>query len=128
MLTCAHNHTITPAGKSSLLNAICGEERSIVCDMSGTTRDAVDTPVTLPSGERLTLIDTAGIRKRARVADSKDGAESISVDRAMRAMGRAEVVVMVIDAAEGVTQQVGCRGGFVLLRCRCFASFSRCLD
>jgi hypothetical protein len=78
-----------------------------VCDMSGTTRDAVDTPVTLPGGERLTLIDTAGIRKRARVADSKDGAESISVDRAMRAMGRAEVVVMVIDAAEGVTQQVG---------------------
>lgn len=88
------------------MNAIVGEERSIVCDMSGTTRDAVDTPVTLPGGERLTLIDTAGIRKRARVADSKDGAEAISVDRAMRAMGRAEVVVMVVDASEGVTQQV----------------------
>jgi hypothetical protein len=80
-----------------------------VCDMSGTTRDAVDTPVTLPGGQKLTLIDTAGIRKRARVAGSKDGAESISVERAMRAMGRAEVVVMVIDASEGVTQQVGAR-------------------
>ncbi|KAI8466297.1 MAG: P-loop containing nucleoside triphosphate hydrolase protein [Monoraphidium minutum] len=96
-------------GKSSLVNAIVGEERSIVCDMSGTTRDAVDTPVTLPSGQRLTLIDTAGIRKRARVADSKDGAEQISVDRALRAMGRAEVVVMVIDATEGVTQQARAR-------------------
>lgn len=60
-----------PAGKSSLLNAICGEERSIVCDLSGTTRDAVDTTITLPDGQKLLLIDTAGIRKRARVADSK---------------------------------------------------------
>jgi len=59
------------AGKSSLLNAICGEERSIVCDLSGTTRDAVDTTITLPDGQKLMLIDTAGIRKRARVADSK---------------------------------------------------------
>lgn len=58
-------------GKSSLLNAICGEERSIVCDLSGTTRDAVDTTITLPDGQKLMLIDTAGIRKRARVADSK---------------------------------------------------------
>jgi GTP-binding protein len=61
----------TPPGKSSLLNAICGEERSIVCDLSGTTRDAVDTTITLPDGQKLLLIDTAGIRKRARVADSK---------------------------------------------------------
>jgi len=92
-------------GKSSLLNAICGEERSIVCDMSGTTRDAVDTEVTLPSGQRLTLIDTAGIRKRTKVADSKDGAEQLSVDRALRAMRRAEIVVIVIDGSEGITQQ-----------------------
>ena len=55
------------AGKSSLLNAICGEERVIVCDMSGTTRDAVDTEVTLDSGAKLKLIDTAGIRKRSKV-------------------------------------------------------------
>ena len=93
-----------------MLNAICGEERSIVCDMSGTTRDAVDTEVTLPSGQKLTLIDTAGIRKRAKVADSKDGPESLSVDRALRAMKRADVAVMVIDASEGVTQQVGGAG------------------
>eukprot|EP00878_Enallax_costatus_P023248 GHUV01024717.1.p1 GENE.GHUV01024717.1~~GHUV01024717.1.p1 ORF type:complete len:327 (+),score=101.97 GHUV01024717.1:120-1100(+) len=92
-------------GKSSLLNAVCGEERSIVCDMSGTTRDAVDTTITLPGGQQLTLIDTAGIRKRARVADSKDGAEQLSVDRALRALSRAEVVVIVVDASEGVTQQ-----------------------
>ncbi|KXZ52493.1 hypothetical protein GPECTOR_9g537 [Gonium pectorale] len=92
-------------GKSSLLNAIAGEERSIVCDMSGTTRDAVDTRITLPGGERLTLIDTAGIRKRARVAGSPDGAEQISVERAMRAVRRADVAVLVVDAVEGVTQQ-----------------------
>ena len=92
-------------GKSSLLNAICGEERSIVCDMSGTTRDAVDTELILPDGQKLILIDTAGIRKRSKVADSKDGPESLSVDRALRAMSRAEVAVMVIDASEGITQQ-----------------------
>ena len=55
------------SGKSSLLNAICGEERSIVCNMSGTTRDAVDTEVTLPGGQKLLLVDTAGIRKRTKV-------------------------------------------------------------
>ena len=60
--------SIPCAGKSSLLNSICGEERSIVCDMSGTTRDAVDTELTLPSGQKLMLIDTAGIRKRAKVS------------------------------------------------------------
>ncbi len=77
-----------------------------MCDLSGTTRDAVDTRVTLPGGRRLTLIDTAGIRKRSRVADSPDGAEQLSVDRAMRAVRRADVAVLVIDAVEGVTQQV----------------------
>ncbi len=167
-----------PAGKSSLLNAMCGEERVIVCDLSGTTRDAVDTVVTLPSGQKLKLIDTAGIRKRTKVraggpplcplggwgggegrrdaplcrlltslappprrqqprrtcpapvlgarrmgarharpsmrcvcarvqvAGSKDGAEQLSVERALRAMRRAEVVVAVLDASEGITQQV----------------------
>ncbi len=58
-------------------------------------------------GKKLTLIDTAGIRKRARVADSPDGAEQLSVDRAMRAVRRADVAVLVVDATEGVTQQVG---------------------
>ncbi len=56
------------AGKSSLLNALCGEERVIVCDLSGTTRDAVDTEITLPDGKKLKLIDTAGIRKRTKVS------------------------------------------------------------
>ena len=78
-----------------------------MCDMSGTTRDAVDTPLTLPDGTKLTLIDTAGIRKRSKVADSPDGAEVLSVDRAMRAVRRAEVAVLVVDAVEGITQQVG---------------------
>lgn len=69
--------------------------------------------VTLPTGKKLTLIDTAGIRKRSRVADSPDGAEQISVDRAMRAVRRADVAVLVIDAVEGITQQVraGAVGG-----------------
>eukprot|EP00775_Hariotina_reticulata_P007231 gene7231-7444_t len=106
-------------GKSSLLNAICGEERSIVCDMSGTTRDAVDSTITLPDGQQLTLIDTAGIRKRARVADSKDGAEQLSVDRAMRAVSRAEVVVIVVDGSEGVTQQEGCAAVVVVNKWDC---------
>ena len=79
--------------------------------MSGTTRDAVDTSITLPSGQKLTLIDTAGIRKRTKVAGSADGAEQLSVDRALRAVRRAEVVVQVLDASEGVTQQVRVAGG-----------------
>ena len=83
--------------------------------MSGTTRDAVDTKITLPSGQVITLIDTAGIRKRARVAESKDGAEQLSVDRAVRALGRAEVVVIVVDASEGVTQQVRRRRSWFLV-------------
>lgn len=62
-----------------------GEERSIVSAMSGTTRDAIDTELTLPDGKRFTLIDTAGIRKRTAVASSDDGAEPLSVNRALQA-------------------------------------------
>ncbi|KAJ9514837.1 hypothetical protein QJQ45_028497 [Haematococcus lacustris] len=98
-------HQHSTIRKSSLLNAMCGEERVIVCDMSGTTRDAVDTDFTLPSGQKLKLIDTAGIRKRTRVASSKDGPEQLSVDRALRSIRKAEVVVALIDASEGITQQ-----------------------
>jgi GTP-binding protein len=77
-----------------------------VCDLSGTTRDAVDTRLTLPSGEEVVLIDTAGMRKRAKVASGSEAAfEQLSVDRALRAVSRADVVVAVVDAAEGVTQQ-----------------------
>ena len=82
-----------------------------MCDMSGTTRDAVDTEVTLLDGQKLVLIDTAGIRKRTKVADSRDGAEQLSVDRAIRAARRADVAVLVVDAEEGVTQQVGLGAG-----------------
>ena len=63
-----------------------GEERSIVSAMSGTTRDAIDTELTLPDGKRFTLIDTAGIRKRTAVASSDDGAEPLSVNRALQAI------------------------------------------
>ena len=63
-----------------------GEERSIVSAMSGTTRDAVDTELSLPDGRRFTLIDTAGIRKRTAVASSDDGAEPLSVNRALQAI------------------------------------------
>ncbi len=63
-----------------------GEERSIVSPVSGTTRDAIDMDVTLPDGRAFKLIDTAGIRKRVAVADSKDGAEPLSVGRAMSAI------------------------------------------
>ncbi|GAB4813056.1 hypothetical protein N2152v2_000102 [Parachlorella kessleri] len=92
-------------GKSSLLNAIVGKERSIVSSMAGTTRDAIDTDVTTPDGRSFKLVDTAGVRKRTAVAGSKDGAESLSVERAFRAVRRCEVAVLVIDASEGITQQ-----------------------
>ncbi|KAL4446309.1 hypothetical protein ABPG77_003116 [Micractinium sp. CCAP 211/92] len=92
-------------GKSSLLNALVGEERSIVSNMAGTTRDAIDTDVTLKDGRKFKLVDTAGVRKRTAVASSKDGAEPLSVERAFRAVRRSEVAVLVLDASEGVTQQ-----------------------
>lgn len=92
-------------GKSSLLNALVGEERSIVSSMAGTTRDAIDTDVTLKDGRKFKLVDTAGVRKRTAVASSKDGAEPLSVERAFRAVRRSEVAVLVLDAAEGVTVQ-----------------------
>lgn len=92
-------------GKSSLLNALVGKERSIVSSMAGTTRDAIDTDITIPDGRSFKLIDTAGVRKRASIASGKDGAEPLSVERAFHAVRRAEVAVLVIDATEGVTQQ-----------------------
>lgn len=93
-------------GKSSLLNALVGEERSIVSDMAGTTRDAIDIDITYgPDGQVFTLIDTAGVRKRASVASTQDGAEPLMVERAFRAVRRAELAVLVIDATEGITQQ-----------------------
>jgi GTP-binding protein len=88
-------------GKSRLLNAVLGQERSIVSDVPGTTRDSLDTEI-LWEGRPLTLIDTAGIRRRGRV---EQGIERISVMRSMRAIDRADVVLLLIDATEDFTAQ-----------------------
>jgi GTP-binding protein len=89
------------AGKSSLLNRLLGEERVIVSPIPGTTRDAIDTELTY-HGQKITLIDTAGIRRRGRIAP---GVEKYSVLRALKAIERADVVLVMIDANEGVTAQ-----------------------
>lgn len=89
------------AGKSSLVNKIAGEERMIVSDKAGTTRDAVDTEVTRGENKYL-LIDTAGIRRKSKVSDN---VEKYSVLRAYMAVDRADVCVIMIDAAEGFTEQ-----------------------
>lgn len=88
-------------GKSSLLNKLLGQERAIVSPVAGTTRDAVDTSLTW-NGIPLTLIDTAGIRRRGRI---EPGVEKYSVLRAIKAIERADVALVLIDATEGVTQQ-----------------------
>jgi GTPase len=88
-------------GKSALLNALLGEERSIVSDMPGTTRDTVDTLVDW-AGNPVRLIDTAGIRRRGRV---EPGVEKHSVLRSQRAIERADVALVVLDANEGFTAQ-----------------------
>lgn len=89
------------AGKSSLVNNILGEDRVIVSDIAGTTREAIDTPFTMED-KRYVLIDTAGIRRKSRVEES---IEKYSVLRAMAAIERADVCLIVIDATEGVTEQ-----------------------
>jgi GTP-binding protein len=88
-------------GKSSILNAILGEERSIVSPISGTTRDALNVPVTY-EGREFVLVDTAGIRKKGKV---DYGVEMFSVDRSIRAVRDANVTVMVLDATENMTNQ-----------------------
>jgi len=88
-------------GKSSLANRILGEERSIVSDMAGTTRDAIDTTFER-DGRRYTLIDTAGMRRRGKIAETT---ERYSVARALRAVDRSDVVLMVLDASDGITEQ-----------------------
>src|SRR5680860_1069515 len=88
-------------GKSRLLNSLLGQERSIVSDMPGTTRDSLDTQIEW-EGSPITLIDTAGIRRRGRV---EQGIERVSVMRAMRAIDRADVVLLLIDATEDFTSQ-----------------------
>ena len=89
------------AGKSSLVNFIAGEERTIVSDVAGTTRDAIDTFITR-NEVKYNFIDTAGIRRKAKVHDS---IEKYSVMRAKMAVERADVCVIMIDATEGFTEQ-----------------------
>jgi GTP-binding protein len=88
-------------GKSSLLNAFVGENRAIVSPVSGTTRDSIDTVVER-DGQTYRLIDTAGIRKKKHI---EYGPEFFSINRAFKAIRRADVVLMVIDALDGVTEQ-----------------------
>jgi GTP-binding protein len=89
------------AGKSSLFNRLCGEERSIVDPRPGTTVDPVDTRIEI-SGQPCILVDTAGVRRKAKV---DDGVEAASVMRAIRAIGRADVVVLLCDATLPVAEQ-----------------------
>jgi GTP-binding protein len=88
-------------GKSSLVNKLLNEERVIVSDIPGTTRDAVDTPMEV-NGERYILIDTAGIRRKSKVSE---GVERYSVIRSLSAIERADVCLIMIDALESVTEQ-----------------------
>ncbi|GMH36796.1 hypothetical protein BSKO_04669 [Bryopsis sp. KO-2023] len=92
-------------GKSSLLNLLVGEDRSIVSRVAGTTRDAVDAEFSLPGGQKVKVVDTAGVRRRMAVYGSKDKVEPMMVEHAMRAMRQANVVVLMVDCEEGVTQQ-----------------------
>ncbi|WP_374285441.1 ribosome biogenesis GTPase Der [Lactococcus sp.] len=88
-------------GKSSLINAILGEDRVIASPIAGTTRDAIDTHFTDPEGQEFVMIDTAGMRKSGKVYENT---EKYSVMRAMRAIDRSDVVLMVINAEEGIRE------------------------
>ena len=99
-------------GKSSLLNALLGEERAIVSEIPGTTRDAIDTTMVW-EGQPVTLIDTAGVRRRGKVA-SAQAAEYYAVVRALKAVSRAEVAILVVDAVDGLAAQDAHIAGFVV--------------
>jgi GTP-binding protein len=97
-------------GKSSLLNVLLGEDRAIVSPVAGTTRDALDTMLEW-EGQSIVLIDTAGIRRRGKV---EPGVERYSVMRALRAVQRADVVLLLIDATAGVTLQDTHIAGYII--------------
>ena len=88
-------------GKSSLINAILGEDRVIASPVAGTTRDAIDTTFTDEEGQEFTMIDTAGMRKSGKVYENT---EKYSVMRAMRAIDRSDIVLMVLNAEEGIRE------------------------
>ncbi|MFL7893655.1 MAG: ribosome biogenesis GTPase Der [Anaerolineales bacterium] len=97
-------------GKSSLLNRLMGEERAIVSDIPGTTRDAIDTYLTYEDTP-ITLIDTAGIRKRGKITP---GVEKFSVMRTMQAIDRASVVLLLVDASVGLSAQDAHIAGYII--------------
>lgn len=88
-------------GKSSLTNALLNEQRVIVSDISGTTRDSIDTPFT-KDGQQYVVIDTAGLKKRGKIYESIDKYSAI---RALKAIERSEIVLLVLDGKEGITEQ-----------------------
>ncbi len=98
------------AGKSSLLNKLVGQERAIVSAIPGTTRDAVDTSLDV-DGLPVTLIDTAGIRRRGKI---EQGVEKFSVLRSFKAIERADVALLIVDAEDGITAQDAHIAGFIL--------------
>jgi GTP-binding protein len=98
------------AGKSSLLNKLVGEERAIVSPIPGTTRDSVDTKIEF-GGIEITLIDTAGIRRRGKI---ERGVEQYSVLRSFKSIERADVALLMIDATTGITSQDAHIAGFIL--------------
>lgn len=97
-------------GKSSLLNKILGEERVIVSPIAGTTRDAIDTDLTV-DGQKFQIIDTAGIRRKGKTTEM---AEKLSVVMAKKALERADVAILVVDAEEGVTALDANIGGYAV--------------
>ena len=99
-------------GKSSLLNALLGEDRAIVSEIPGTTRDAIDTRLAWGRSE-VVLIDTAGIRRRGKVA-AGPAAERYSTLRALHALSRADIAVLVVDAVEGLTAQDAHVAGYII--------------
>lgn len=98
------------AGKSSLVNKILGYNRTIVSDVAGTTRDAIDTPFEY-NGQKYTIIDTAGMRRKRAIAD--DTVEEYSVIRSLNAVRRADVCLLVMDAGEGLSEQDVKIAGFI---------------
>ena len=101
-------------GKSSLVNKLCGRDRVIVSDIAGTTRDAVDTEVKY-NGQEYVFIDTAGIRRKNKI---KEEIERYSIIRAVTAVERADVVIILIDGVEGVTEQDAKIAGIAHDRCK----------
>lgn len=97
------------AGKSTLLNRMLGEERAIVSPLAGTTRDAIDSRLRW-HGQDYTLVDTAGIRRRGKI---EPGVEKYSVLRAIKALDRADIALLVLDATEGITAQDTHIGGMI---------------